>query len=87
MKPFSPLRTYLSALGKRCITLLAAGLIPIFLALLFLVIAHLAPTGSSYGTLWLERAFALWVDSVGLSLLLLVGGAALLDYAEKHDNT
>lgn len=85
MKLISLFRAYITALGRRAVTLLTVGLIPIFMALLLLVIAHISPESFPEGTLWLTRAFALWADSIGLSLLLLIGGAALLDYAEKHD--
>ena len=85
MKLFSAVYTYLSSLTSRSITLLGAGLIPIFLALGFLVFAHNAPPDFRYGEAWLARSFAFWVDSVGISILLLLAGVALLDYAEKHD--
>ena len=85
MKLLSLLRVYLSTLTARSLTLLAVGLIPIFLALGFLVLAHSAPPDFPYGEAWLSRSFAFWVDSVGISILLLLAGVALLDYAEKHD--
>ena len=77
-------RTYFGGLTPRSVTLLAVGLIPIFIALGFLVYARLTPD-FCYGALWLTRAFAFWADSVGVSLLLLIGGTALLSYAEKKD--
>lgn len=85
MKLLTVLRTYFGGLSDRSIRLLAAGLLPIFLALAFILAAMGAPPGFAYGEAWLSRSFAFWVDSIGISLLLLVSGAALLDYAEKHD--
>ena len=79
------LRQYLEGLSAHSVRLLAAGLLPVFFALGFILFAENAPSGSLFGETWLQKAFALWVDSIGVSLLLLVGGAALLDYAEKHD--
>ena len=84
MKLFSAARSYLCAFSARGVRLIAIGLIPIFSALAFILYAHIAPE-SAYGAPWLSRSFAFWVDSVGMSLLLLCGGAAVLDYAEKHD--
>ena len=84
MRLLLSVRTYFEGLTTRSVRLLTLGLIPIFLALGFLVYARLTP-GFTYGALWLTRAFAFWVDSIGVSLLLLVGGTALLDYAEKKD--
>ena len=85
MKLLSAIRTYCRAFSARGTYLVAIGLVPIFLALAFVLCSHIAPTGAAYGPLWLARSYAFWVDSIGLSLLLLVGGAAILDYAEKHD--
>ena len=93
MKLFTAARTYLcafSARGARLIAIglipifFALGLIPIFFALGFVLYSHIAPE-SAYGAPWLSRSFAFWVDSIGMSILLLCGGAAVLDYAEKHD--
>lgn len=84
MRLLLSVRTYFERMTPRSVALLAVGLVPIFLALGFLVYARLAP-GFHYGALWLTRAFAFWVDSVGISLLLLLGGVALLSYAEKKD--
>ena len=78
-------RTYLQGLTPRSVSLLAIGLVPIFLALGFLLYARLTPD-FHYGALWLTRAFAFWVDSVGVSLLLLLCGVALLSYAERKDS-
>ncbi len=85
MKQKSFLLTYLASLSEHSVRLLAVGLIPIFLALAFLLYAHNAPPSFPYGSLWLARSFAFWVDSVGISLLLLMGGVFVLDYSEKHD--
>ena len=84
MKLLLSIRTYLAGLTPRSVKLLALGLVPIFPALGFLVYARLTP-GFHYGAQWLSRAFAFWVDSVGISLLLLLGGVALLSYAERKD--
>ena len=84
MKLIPYLRTYLTGFSPRATRLLAAGLLPVYLALGFLLLAPLDPA-ARYGALWQERSFAFWVDSVGASLMLLVGGVLLLDYAEKHD--
>ena len=80
----APLRAYLTALTPRAVRLLALGLIPIFLTLGFLLLIRYIPLGG-YGAAWLSRSFAFWADSVGMSILLLVGGAALLDYSERHE--
>ena len=85
MKFIASIRTYFRTFSARGITLIAIGLIPILCALAFVLYSHLAPQGAPYGAVWLSRSFAFWVDSIGLSILLLVGGAAVLDYAEKHD--
>lgn len=85
MKKIAWIRTYLSELTPRAVRLLAAGLVPIFLSLLFVVLAHTHPPLFPGGTEWLVSGFALWVDSIGISLLLLLSGAVILDYAEKHD--
>ena len=85
MKLLTAVRTYFRAFSVRGTYLVAIGLIPIFLALTFVLYSHMAPAGAPYGSLWLCRSFAFWVDSVGISILLLIGGAAVLDYAEKHD--
>ena len=84
MKLFTAARTYLCAFSARGARLIAIGLIPIFFALGFVLYSHIAPE-SAYGAPWLSRSFAFWVDSIGMSILLLCGGAAVLDYAEKHD--
>lgn len=78
------IRTYLSEFSPRATRLLAIGLIPLFSALAYLLLSRLDPN-ARYGVLWQARAFAFWVDSLGISFLLLLGGAAILDYAEKHD--
>lgn len=85
MQLLTVIRTYLSELGERPIRLLAAGLLPIFLSLAFVLLARSAPEGFAYGEAWLSRSFAFWVDSIGVSILLLLSGVAILDYAEKHD--
>ena len=85
MKLWAALCRYTAAMTPRSIYLLAVGLLPIFLSLAFLALAVAAPEGARFGALWLSRYFAFWVDSVGLSLLLLTGGVFLLDYAEKRD--
>ncbi len=84
MKLITYLRTYLTGFSPRATRLLAAGLVPVFLSLVFLLLSPLDPA-ARYGALWQARSFAFWVDSVGAALLLLVGGVFLLDYAEKHD--
>ena len=84
MKLVAYLRTYLAGFSWRATRLLAAGLVPVFAALVFLLLSPLDPA-ARYGALWQARSFAFWVDSVGASLLLLIGGAVLLYYAEKHD--
>ena len=76
--------TYLAAFTPRAVRLLGAGLIPIFLALGFLLLVRYVPVGG-YGAGWLSRSFAFWADSVGMAILLLLGGAALLDYTERHE--
>ena len=85
MKLIATIRSYFRAFSTRGLYLVAVGLIPIFFSLFFILYLHIAPSGAPYGALWLSRSFAFWVDSIGLSLLLLIGGAAILDYAEKHD--
>ena len=85
MKPFTAIKHYLRAFSVRGTYLIAIGLIPILISLIFILYSHIAPEGAAYGTLWLSRSFAFWVDSIGVSILLLIGGAAILDYAEKHD--
>ena len=85
MRIFSAIRTYLGNLTERSVRLLAVGLLPIFLALAFILYARNAPESFAYGAAWLSRSFAFWVDSIGVSLLLLGVGVAILDYAEKHD--
>lgn len=85
MKLINAIHTYFRTFSVRGAYLVAIGLIPIFFALAFILYSHIAPVGAAYGALWLSRSFAFWVDSIGLSILLLVGGAAILDYAEKHD--
>ena len=84
MKLIPYLRTYLTEFSPRATRLLAVGLWPIFCALAFLLLSPLDPA-ARYGALWQARSFAFWVDSVGASFLLLVGGVFLLDYAEKQD--
>lgn len=84
MKLFAKARAYLCAFSARGTRLIAIGLIPILFALVFILYSHIAPE-SAYGAPWLSRSFAFWVDSIGMSFLLLCGGAAILDYAEKHD--
>ena len=79
------IRTYLAAFTPRATRLLAVGLIPIFLGLGFILLAHYAPIGATYGRPWLVRAYAVWVDSIGASILLLAGGAALLDHTERSE--
>lgn len=86
MKFLLPLFRFAEAMTPRSVRLLAVGLLPIFLSLAFLAFAHVLPEGARYGGLWLDRYFAFWVDSVGVSLLLLVSGVLLLDYAEKRDS-
>ena len=81
MKPVRILLTYLSSLTDASVRLLAVGLLPILLALAFVLAAVLSPSSS----VWLMKSFAFWVDSIGVSFLLLLAGVALLDYAEKHD--
>lgn len=85
MKLLAVIRTYFRTFSVRSTYLVAIGLIPIFSALIFVLYTHMAPAGAAFGAPWLARSFSFWVDSVGLSLLLLIGGAAILDYAEKHD--
>ena len=84
MKPIRYFFTYLAGFTPRATRLLAAGLLPLFVALIYLLLTPLDPA-ARYGALWQARAFAFWVDSVGISFLLLIGGAFLLDYAERHD--
>ncbi len=86
MKILHALYRYAAGMTPRSVRLLAAGLLPIFLSLAFLAIASAAPEGARFGTAWLSRHFAFWVDSVGVSLLLLVSGVLLLDHAEKRDS-
>ena len=84
MKPFTAIKSYLRAFSVRGTYLIAIGLIPILFSLIFILYAHTAPEGAAYGPLWLARAYAFWVDSIGLSILLLIGGAIVLDCAEKE---
>lgn len=85
MKLVTAVKAYFRTFSVRGTYLIAIGLIPILFALVFILYTHIAPQDAPYGALWLSRSFAFWVDSVGLSLLLLIGGAVILDYAEKHD--
>lgn len=84
MRILSHLGTYLSGFSARATRLLGLGLIPLFCALAFLLLAPLDPA-ARYGALWQARSFAYWVDSVGISFLLLIGGVFVLDYAERND--
>ena len=85
MKLLFALSRFASGMTPRSVRLLAVGLLPIFLALAFLALAYAAPEGARYGTAWLSRYYAFWVDSVGVSILLLAAGVLLLDHAEKRD--
>ncbi len=86
MKPFYILRDYWRKLSPRAVRLLLIGLIPILTALLFLLYAlFLSPVDFSFDGAWFSRNFAYVTDTVSISLLLLIGGCALLDFSEKHD--
>ena len=85
MKPIAFLSSYYTAFSPRALRLLLLGLVPLYAALGFLVALTAGATVGGYNALWLSTHFAFWVDSFGISLLLLVIGAGILDYAEKHD--
>ena len=85
MKLLLALSRFATGMTPLSVRLLAAGLLPIFLSLAFLALAYAAPEGARYGTAWLSRYYAFWVDSVGVSILLLASGVFLLDHAEKRD--
>ena len=85
MKPLARLSAYYAAFSPRALRLLLLGLVPLYAALGFLVALSAGATVGGYDALWLSTHAAFWIDSFGLSLLLLVLGAATLDYAEKHD--
>ena len=66
--------------------ILAVGIVPIFLALVYIGYARFfAPAGYAFGAEWQMRYQGFLYDSVGLSFLLLFGGAAVREYAERHD--
>lgn len=85
MKLRTAIFSYVAAFSPRATRLLLLGMIPLYIALGFLVVLALGGTAGGYDLLWMRSNFAYWVDSFGVSLLLLVGGAAVYDYAEKYD--
>ena len=86
MKLKTRVREYLSTFSPRAVLLLLIGLVPLYAALGFLLAVRLLPGGAfGYDVLWLHTRFAFWVDSFGLSFLLLIAGAVILDYAERRD--
>lgn len=85
MKPIVALRRYFGSFSPRAARLLLLGLLPVlavlfYLSYLFFLSPGLLPVGAAR-----YRFFSLAVDSVGISLLLLLCGGAIFDYAEKHD--
>ncbi len=86
MRMLSSLSRFFAGMTPRAVRLLAIGLLPIFLSLAFLALASAAPEGARFGTAWLSRYFAFWVDQVGVSILLLIAGVLLLNHAEKRDS-
>ncbi|MBQ2719386.1 MAG: hypothetical protein IJF73_04895 [Clostridia bacterium] len=85
MRPIAFLSAYYAAFSPRALRLLLLGLAPLYAALAFLVTLAAGGTLFGYDALWLSTHAAFWVDSFGVSLLLLLLGAGILDYAEKHD--
>ena len=85
MKIYTAIRTYFTAFSATATRLILFGMIPLTLALGFLLFLTLGGRVGVYDLVWMRNNFAFWVDSFGLSLLLLLGGAMIYDYAEKHD--
>ncbi len=85
MKLYTAVRTYLTAFSPTAVRLLLWGMVPLYAALGFLLFLRFGGVVGGYDLLWMRDHFAFWVDSFGVSVLLLVGGAALYDYAEKYD--
>ncbi len=84
MRFLSPLRDFCRHPTRRALYTLLFGVIPLLLALFYL----------SYTGLTAKDEYLLWLhllpgalDSVAISLLLLLCGAFLLDYSEKNDHT
>ncbi len=84
MRFFSPLRDFCRHPTRRALTTLLLGVIPLLFALFYLLYTGLT-AGDEY-LLWLHLLPGA-LDSVAISLLLLLGGAFLLDYSEKTDGT
>ena len=80
----SPLFDFCRCPTKRSLITLLLGVIPLLFALCYL--SYTGLTAGSERLLWL-RLLPGALDSVAISLLLLLGGAFLLDYSEKADRT
>ena len=79
---------YYRSFSPRAVLLMAIGLIPLSIALAFLLCVKYIPAGvHGYDTVWLRQYYSFWVDSFGLSYLILIGGVVLLDYAERYDSS
>ena len=86
MKLYVAVRSYFAAFSKTAVRLLLLGMVPLYAALGFLLFLRFGGTApGGYDLLWMQNNFAYWVDSFGVSLLLLLAGAAVYDYAEKYD--
>ncbi len=85
MKLCAAIRSYISAFSPGALRLLLFGMIPLYAALGFLLVLAFGGTAGGYDLFWMRSNFAYWVDSFGVSFLLLVGGAMVYDYAEKYD--
>lgn len=84
MRFLSPLQDFYRHPTKRALYTLLLGLLPFLAALFFLVYTGLT-AGGGY-LLWLHLLPGA-LDSLAISLLLLLGGSFLLDYSEKTDGT
>ncbi len=84
----SPLRDFQKHPTKRALYTLLLGLFPILLALLLLLYTGISARAGGGGELllWLHLLPGA-LDSVAISLFLLLIGAFLLDLSEKTDGT